>query len=77
MRADNQHADLENRSEDRINQLDALLEKAIATVGVIGSTGMAGGYQIVANTEKKAADFWRWGGRACPARCNPRNHFCG
>jgi hypothetical protein len=60
MRADNQHADLENRSEDRINQLDALLEKAIATVGVIGSTGMAGGYQIVANTEKKAADFWRW-----------------
>jgi vacuolar-type H+-ATPase subunit H len=58
-KAEEQQEELEKRSEDRIKQLDSLLEKAVKTVGAIGSTGMAGGYQLVANDEKKAANSWR------------------
>lgn len=58
-KADAQHEELESQGEDRIKQLDALLAKAVKTVGVIGSTGMAGGYQIVANAEQKMANIWR------------------
>lgn len=57
--ADAQHATLAAQGEKRIKQLDELLAKAVKTVGVIGSTGMAGGYQIVANDERKAANIWR------------------
>ncbi len=58
-RADTQHEELASAGDARVKELDELLAKAVKTVGAIGSTGMAGGYQIVANTEKKAADFWR------------------
>lgn len=59
-RADTQYTGLAEAGEKRINELDELLAKAVKTVGVIGSTGMAGGYQIVADDEKKAANSWRW-----------------
>ncbi|MDP9226833.1 MAG: hypothetical protein M3P18_23920, partial [Actinomycetota bacterium] len=47
------------KADQRIEELDGLLAKAVKTVGVIGGTGMSGGYQIVADAEKKAADRWR------------------
>jgi hypothetical protein len=59
-RADRQFEQVSKTGDERVAKLDELLEKAVKTVGVIGSTGMAGGYQIVADKEKKAADFWRW-----------------
>lgn len=59
-RADQQFKEFSGTGNQRVSQLDELLKKAVKTVGVIGSTGMAGGYQIVANDEKKAANFWRW-----------------
>jgi hypothetical protein len=32
----------------------------VTLVGVIGSTGMAGGYQLSAKSEGNAANRWRW-----------------
>jgi len=58
-RADAEHQRLEAAGTERLAKLDELLDKAIKTVGVIGSTGMAGGYQIVADDERKAANIWR------------------
>jgi hypothetical protein len=51
--------DLRSESTGFMVQLDDLLEKAVKTVGAIGSTGMAGGYKIVADDEKKQADRLR------------------
>lgn len=59
-RADEQFAGFSTAGTERVEQLDELLRKAVKTVGVIGSTGMASGYQQVAKNEKKSADFWRW-----------------
>lgn len=56
----------------RLAELDELLEKAVKTVGAIAGTGLAGGYQIVADAEKRAADIWRlvaalrFSGRSAP-----------
>jgi hypothetical protein len=58
-RADAQHEELTTESSAKMKQLDELLAKAVRTVGAIGSTGMAGGYKIVADEEKKQADRWR------------------
>jgi hypothetical protein len=51
---------LDKAGKDRIGKLDELLEKAIRTVGVIGNTGMTGGYKQTADAEKKAANRLRW-----------------
>jgi len=59
-RADAQHEKLTTEGDKKMKQLDELLAKAVKTVGAIGSTGMAGGYKIVADEEKKSADFWRF-----------------
>jgi hypothetical protein len=59
IRAEEQNEQLAAEGEHRIKTLDELLASAVKTVGVIGSTGMAGGYQIAATREKKAADVWR------------------
>jgi hypothetical protein len=40
-------------------ELDQLLEAAKGIVGVIGRTGMTGGYQIYADRERADADRWR------------------
>ena len=58
-RADAQHEELTTEGAAKMKQLDELLAKAIRTVGAIGSTGMAGGYKIVADQEKEQADRWR------------------
>jgi hypothetical protein len=57
---DERYEQIATSSEEKMRELDELLEKAVKTVGVIGGTGMAGGYKLAANSEKKAADFWRW-----------------
>jgi hypothetical protein len=58
-RADKQFKESREESLKTTAELDELLEKAVKTVGAIGSTGMAGGYKIVADDEKKQADRWR------------------
>lgn len=59
-KADAQLQALEEEGENRITQLDEQLEKAIRTVAAIGSTGMSGGYQIVAGRHEEQADQMRW-----------------
>lgn len=43
-----------------LEELKGLEDRASKLVGVIGRTGMAGGYQQDADEEGKAANFWRW-----------------
>lgn len=57
--ADTQAEGFATQAKDKLSDLDVLLQKAVKTVGVIGSTGMAGGYKLVADDEKKAANIWR------------------
>jgi hypothetical protein len=59
-KAEAQQTDFQDAGQKVLDRLDELLAKAVKTVGVIGSTGMAGGYQIVADDQKTTANFWRW-----------------
>lgn len=43
-----------------IEAIEKQKSKAEDLVGIIAMTGMAGGFQRVANEERKAATFWRW-----------------
>ncbi len=52
---------LEEEGRTRLDDLDNLKEQAVRVVSVIGSTGVTGNYQRVANEEKRIADLWRYG----------------
>lgn len=58
--ASSRDADLVERGEAAIHRLAELKEQAEALVGVVGSTGLAGGYKIVANEQRTQADRMRW-----------------
>lgn len=48
-----------NVAQSHLEELEKLRDKAKELVGVIGRTGMTGGYQKDAEAESKAADLWR------------------
>ncbi|MBD0328568.1 MAG: hypothetical protein ICV64_00470 [Thermoleophilia bacterium] len=54
------HDDFEEASAERTARLEKLKADAERLVGVIAVTGLTGGYQQVADREKKDADQWRW-----------------
>lgn len=51
--------DATKRSTELTEELERLKNSAKESVGIIASTGMAGGYEMTANEEKEAADQWR------------------
>lgn len=53
-------ADSAERAENLVSDLGRLRDEAARLVGVVGSTGTAGGYQILANDQKRQADKLRW-----------------
>ena len=55
-----QHEDLAARGTAVIAELQVQKQKADELVNVIGNTGMMGGYQKVADAQKKAAGRWQW-----------------
>lgn len=50
---------LQNQASVQMAELDRMLEQAQELVFVIANTGMAGGYQKIANQERRASTFWK------------------
>lgn len=50
---------IEDNVKGFITELEVFKERAQKLVNIIANTGMAGGYQIIANQEQKAATNWR------------------
>jgi flavin-binding protein dodecin len=58
-KVDQLNEDVQEQAEAITSGLEALREDAKEIVGVISRTTMAGAYQILADEEKKTADYWR------------------
>src|SRR5690606_6968942 len=52
--------ELIDKSQVALSDLETKQEQATKIVGIIARTGMAGGYEQEADSERKQADFWRW-----------------
>jgi uncharacterized phage infection (PIP) family protein YhgE len=53
-------AGLTEHAQAELDGLKEKQERAAEIVGIIARTGMAGGYQQVADEERGQANFWRW-----------------
>ncbi|NME02459.1 hypothetical protein [Aeromonas sp. DNRA1] len=51
---------MKNRANEIITELNTHESNARKIVQVVGNIGVTGNYKQIANTESKAADFWRW-----------------
>ena len=56
---DSLEAEFKYKANAILNEMKERLTEAKKVVGIITDTGMVGGYQRIANSEKKSALFWR------------------
>jgi len=60
-KVENIETEFRNNTQAILDDMDERKKEAEKVVGVITDTGMVGGYQRIANQEKKSALFWRVG----------------
>lgn len=55
-----QKTDLENQTNQIIEQLQSKLDEAKKIVNIVGNVGVTGNYQNIANYHKRSANMFRW-----------------